>query len=44
MLKDWLYSECGLIEEIVLPNEKRVKYLKTLSSMTKAEASDFIEK
>lgn len=43
MLKDWLYSECGLTECITLPNNKRVTYLKTLSSMTKAEASKFIE-
>lgn len=43
MLKDWLYSECGLKEEIELPNGKRVTYLKTLSSMTKAQASNFIE-
>lgn len=43
MLKDWLYSECGLHQEITLPNGEKVTYLKTLSSMTKAEAADFIE-
>lgn len=43
MIKDWLYSECGLTENITLPNGKQVTYLKTLSSMTKAEASNFIE-
>lgn len=43
MLKDWLYSECGLNQTITLPNGKNVTYLKTLSSMTKAEAGEFIE-
>lgn len=43
MLKDWLYSECGLRQEITLPNGKEITYLKTLSSMTKAEAAQFIE-
>lgn len=43
MIKDWLYSECGLTEYITLPNGKQVTYLKTLSSMTKAEAAKFIE-
>lgn len=43
MIKDWLYSECGLTQCITLPNDKQVTYLKTLSSMTKAEAADFIE-
>lgn len=43
MIKDWLYQECGLVETITLPNGKPVTYLKTLSSMTKAEAAKFIE-
>lgn len=43
MLKDWLYSECGLEQHITLPNGQDVTYLKTLSSMTKAEAAQFIE-
>lgn len=43
MIKDWLYQECGLVESITLPNGKTVTYLKTLSSMTKAEAAKFIE-
>lgn len=43
MIKDWLYSECGLTECITLPNGKQVTYLKTLSSMTKAQAAKFIE-
>lgn len=43
MIKDWLYQECGLVESITLPNGKPVTYLKTLSSMTKAEAAKFIE-
>lgn len=43
MIKDWLYQECGLVESITLPNGEPVTYLKTLSSMTKAEAAKFIE-
>lgn len=43
MVKDWLYSECGINENITLPNGKQIKYLKTLSSMTKAEAAKFID-
>lgn len=43
MIKDWLYAECGLNQSLTLPNGKHVTYLKTLSSMTKAEAAKFIE-
>ncbi len=43
MLKDWLYAECGLVQNITLPNGQDITYLKTLSSMTKAEAAQFIE-
>lgn len=42
-VKDWLYSECGLTESIMLPNGKTKPYLKTLSSMTRAEAAKFID-
>lgn len=42
MIKDWLYQECGLTDLITLPNGNQKAYLKTLSSMTKDEASKFI--
>ena len=43
MIKDWLYQECGRVQNITLPNGKQIIYLKTLSSMTKAEAAAFID-
>ena len=43
MIKDWLYQECGRVQNITLPNGKQITYLKTLSSMTKAEAAAFID-
>lgn len=42
IIKDWLYNECGCIHNIILPNGKQAPYIKTLSSMTKEEAANFI--
>ena len=44
VLKEWLYSECGVYELQTLPNGSTFESQKTLSEMTKKEASDFIEK
>lgn len=43
VLKDWLYRECGVYEVETLPNGSTFQSCKTLSVMTKAEASKFIE-
>lgn len=42
-IKDWLYNECSQKESVTLPNGYKAHYFKTLSSMTKAEAANFIE-
>lgn len=44
VLKEWLYQECGVYELQTLPNGTTFQSNKTLSEMTKSEASDFIEK
>lgn len=44
VLKEWLYQECGVYEKQTLPNGQTFQSNKTLSEMTKKEASDFIEK
>ncbi len=44
VVKEWLYQECGVYETIELPNGKTFQSNKTLSEMTKKEASEFIEK
>lgn len=43
-IKEWIYEEIGISETILLPNGKKIDIRKTLSSMTKREASDFIFK
>lgn len=43
VLKEWLYQECGIYTTQTLPNGKQFQSSKTLSVMTKREASDFIE-
>lgn len=42
-IKDWLYYECSRQQSVTLPNGYTAHYFKTLSSMTKAEAANFIE-
>lgn len=42
-LKEWLYQECGIYETETLPNGSTFQSNKTLSEMTKQEASKFIE-
>jgi len=44
VLKEWLYQECGVYKTETLPNGKTFQSNKTLSEMSKNEASDFIEK
>ena len=44
VLKEWLYQQCGVYELQTLPNGQTFESNKTLSEMTKKEASDFIEK
>ena len=44
VLKEWLYQECGVYELQTLPNGQTFESNKTLSEMTKKEASEFIEK
>jgi hypothetical protein len=44
VLKEWLYQECGVYELQTLPNGQTFQSNKTLSEMTKKEASEFIEK
>lgn len=44
VLKEWLYQECGVYETETLPNGQTFQSNKTLSEMTKSEASNFIEK
>lgn len=43
VLKEWLYQECGVYKTETLPNGKNFLSHKTLSEMTKKEASNFIE-
>lgn len=43
-IKEWLYEEIGTRETIFLPNGKEQRIIKTLSGMTKKQASDFIYK
>lgn len=42
-IKQWLYQECGVYQTETLPNGVRFQTSKTLSEMTKEEASNFIE-
>lgn len=42
-IKQWLYQECGVFETGTLPNGATFQSNKTLSEMTKKEASKFIE-
>lgn len=42
MIKEWLYSEIGVTDTFYLPNGVQKSYIKTLSTMTKKETSDFI--
>lgn len=44
VIKEWLYQECGVYETETLPNGQTFQSNKTLSDMTKQEASEFIEK
>lgn len=44
VIKEWLYQECGVYQTETLPNGSTFQSNKTLSEMTKSEASDFIEK
>ncbi len=44
VLKEWLYQQCGVYETQTLPNGSTFQSSKTLSEMTKQEASEFIEK
>lgn len=44
MVKEWLYSEIGVVDTFYLPNGVQKSYIKTLSNMTKKETSDFIFK
>jgi hypothetical protein len=41
-IKEWIYSEIGISDSLFLPNGKKVTIVKTLSGMTKNEASEFI--
>lgn len=41
-IKEWLYEEIGITETLFLPNGKQKQVKKTLSGMSKKEASDFI--
>ena len=43
-IKEWLYSEIGVTETLFLPNGQEKHIIKTLSGMTKLEASNFIYK
>lgn len=43
VLKCWLYKECGVYKTETLPNGETFDSSKTLSEMTKQEASKFIE-
>lgn len=43
-IKEWLYEEIGTSEILFLPNGTQKQIKKTLSGMTKKEASDFIFK
>ena len=43
VLKEWLYQECGVYKTETLPNGQTFQSHKTLSEMTKKEASEFIE-
>lgn len=43
VLKEWLYQECGVYKTETLPNGQTFQSRKTLSEMTKKEASRFIE-
>lgn len=42
MVKEWLYSEIGIVDTFYLPNGVQKSYVKTLSTITKKEASNFI--
>lgn len=44
VIKEWLYSECGVYETQTLPNGQVFESNKTLSEMNKKDASEFIEK
>lgn len=44
VIKEWLYQQCGVYETETLPNGQTFQSNKTLSEMTKNEASEFIEK
>ena len=44
ILKELLYNEVGIDEMVYLPNGRRVVYRKSLSKMTKEEASEFINR
>lgn len=41
-IKEWLYEEIGTRETIYLPNGKEKQIIKTLSGMSKIDASNFI--
>lgn len=41
-IKEWLYEEIGVRETIFLPNGKQKTIIKTLSGMSKIDASNFI--
>ena len=41
-IKEWLYEEIGVSETIFLPNGQQRQIKKTLSAMSKKDASDFI--
>lgn len=41
-VKEWIYSEVGITELLILPNGAKKNVIKTLSGMSKKEASDFI--
>lgn len=43
-IKEWLYSEIGVRETLFLPNGQEKQIIKTLSGMSKLEASNFIFK
>jgi hypothetical protein len=41
-IKQWLYDEIGVTETLYMPNGAKKQIIKTLSGMSKREASDFI--
>lgn len=44
LIKEWIYYEIGVREFVYLPNGKQKEVIKTLSQMSKKEASEFINK